>query len=95
MEYNEFLKTKKWKDFRNKNIKTNCEICGNKEKLNLHHLDYKNLFNEYLVSTVCQKCHKKIHFSRNGNFYSDSKRIYERWKKLKRHHRKMKHKGLL
>jgi len=39
-------------------LKSNCEICGSKIKLERHHWNYKKPF---LVNTLCQECHAIQH----------------------------------
>ena len=85
MEYSIYLKSKHWKEL--KSIKANkknriprCGICGSTNNIDLHHLNYKNLYD---VDTsdlrfLCRRCHflahklykeKKIIF-RNNNHHS-------------------------
>jgi 5-methylcytosine-specific restriction endonuclease McrA len=68
-EYNEQLQSKEWEAFRNfvLVVKCNeCEICGSKTWLQIHHKSYKKAAKawEYLPSEVvvlCRDCHKNIH----------------------------------
>jgi len=41
-----------------------CEICGSKRYIQVHHKTYKNIFNENPedLQVVCNSCHKNIHF---------------------------------
>lgn len=72
MNYNEYLKTKHWRETRNKfKSKTwnRCFICRNKDSvLDVHHKRYKRygssiLFNEKHndLRLLCRDCHIKIH----------------------------------
>ncbi len=40
-----------------------CERCGSKSNIQVHHLTYKNIFNEEPedLEVVCRKCHKLEH----------------------------------
>ena len=42
---------------------TECEKCGKKKRLTVHHKNYKNLYKEERkdVSILCWKCHKGLH----------------------------------
>jgi len=39
-------------------IKKECEKCGNKKRLIMHHEDYKKPFE---IMVLCRKCHHKLH----------------------------------
>ena len=63
---NIYLKSDHWKSLRARKLKHNsaCEDCGtNKKRLDVHHVDYKNLYDVTLkdLRTLCRKCHKKLH----------------------------------
>ncbi len=66
--YKEYLQTPQWKRIAQKVRKRDrfkCVECDSSESLNIHHLNYDNIFNEenHLkdLICVCNKCHKKIH----------------------------------
>lgn len=63
--YKEYLQSKHWALLRKKYIKSNtvCASCGSKDNLQLHHVSYKNLGNEFSADflVLCDKCHKNIH----------------------------------
>lgn len=65
-EYHQYIKSVKWKSKRellfNERGKM-CQKCGSHNDIQVHHLTYKNIFNEPLgdLMVVCRKCHKKIH----------------------------------
>lgn len=65
MQYRDYLKTEQWKNRRKEILVRDgnkCSECGDKKKLQVHHLNYKNLGcekDEDLV-TLCGNCHKKI-----------------------------------
>jgi hypothetical protein len=66
IKYKEYLKSKKWRDFKNALLKARgncCEKCGQVKPLDAHHMTYKRLFNELPedILLVCRPCHQKIH----------------------------------
>lgn len=66
-EYNSYLKSSKWKTFKQSLIKergNKCERCsGEGLVLDGHHLTYKRFMNELPedVMLVCRRCHDEIH----------------------------------
>lgn len=65
-EYNEYLNSAKWKEFRElafSHYGKRCYLCNSIKDIHLHHRTYINLFNESLndVTPLCEKCHKKHH----------------------------------
>ena len=64
--YRKYLKSDEWAqlkiDLFNYRGKS-CEKCGNKKRLEVHHLTYKNVFNEEPEDLIilCRKCHQKEH----------------------------------
>jgi 5-methylcytosine-specific restriction endonuclease McrA len=40
-----------------------CEVCDSKQNIQVHHLTYKNVFNEEPEDLIllCKKCHEKEH----------------------------------
>ncbi|KYK20675.1 hypothetical protein AYK24_09800 [Thermoplasmatales archaeon SG8-52-4] len=70
--YQEYLLSDFWADKRNWIIKVRrgrCEKCGSTKKLQVHHLNYKNVGNEHGedVVVLCKKCHLKEHGNKRGN----------------------------
>ena len=65
-EYNEYLKSDKWRKKRSERLKIDnytCQKCGSGRNLNVHHLNYKHLGNENVYDdliTLCETCHKEI-----------------------------------
>lgn len=63
--YNAYLQSKHWKEFRAKIIEERgcCEKCGSTERLHIHHVTYDNLGKEKPddVMCLCNSCHYKIH----------------------------------
>jgi hypothetical protein len=65
--YGDYLKSERWKTLRNERLEKDhhrCVLCGSKNNLRVHHINYEHLENEdeieWLV-TVCDKCHHKWH----------------------------------
>ena len=68
--YYKYLRSKQWADIKLDLIQTRgaqCERCGAKRKqlryLHVHHLTYKNLFNEEPedLEILCAPCHRAEH----------------------------------
>jgi 5-methylcytosine-specific restriction endonuclease McrA len=62
---NYYLKTEHWVELRKEKLKHNskCENCGITKTLDVHHINYKNLYDVELadLKTLCRKCHVKEH----------------------------------
>ena len=64
--YYRYLHSEDWKWKKAKALKRaeyRCSLCGTGKNLEVHHITYKNLFNEDDddLLAVCENCHKKIH----------------------------------
>jgi len=66
-EYKEYLKTDDWKEKRQSKFhecnRWGCQICHDKTDLDVHHINYKNIFdvtNEDLI-LICRGCHIIVH----------------------------------
>ncbi len=63
--YENYLASPEWKQKRDKIIQKNpfCQECKINFAEDVHHLTYKNLYNEkdYELIALCRSCHKKIH----------------------------------
>lgn len=46
-----------------------CQICGSKEKLEIHHKRYTKKLSDCML--VCQKCHKKLHRKNHFHQFTD------------------------
>ena len=61
----DYLKSEHWKNLRMKKIisQNRCENCNTKTSLDVHHLNYKNLFDVELtdLQVLCRACHIKEH----------------------------------
>lgn len=66
MPYQEYLQTEHWRNKRKsalKRAKYKCQLCNNKENLQVHHNTYENRGNEKDEDLIvlCEDCHKKFH----------------------------------
>lgn len=65
-EYRKYLRSKEWLEIR-LDILTlrgnKCEKCFSKNKLQVHHLTYKNIFKEEPKDLIvlCDRCHENEH----------------------------------
>jgi 5-methylcytosine-specific restriction endonuclease McrA len=65
-QYEEYLKTTKWRNKREELFSLRgkkCEVCGSEKLIQVHHLTYKNIFNEPLedLKVLCKNCHTEAH----------------------------------
>ena len=62
---NEYLKSEHWKNLKYEKLNKicYCEKCGNKNNIDVHHLNYKNLYDVKLedLQVLCRKCHSNEH----------------------------------
>lgn len=61
--YLRYLKSPEWKEKRKmflEMVNNECEVCGSKNKLQVHHLNYNNIGEEVKedVEVLCRDCHK-------------------------------------
>lgn len=68
MQYNEYLKSLYWGNFREQAIihfKNKCCSCKNTTDLEVHHIHYESIGRETLddVKVMYKKCHKEAHFN--------------------------------
>lgn len=64
--YNEYLCSEHWRKRRNRSLvlaNFRCKECGYNRNLQVHHLNYKNLWHEKDedLEVLCRSCHKHIH----------------------------------
>lgn len=65
-KYIEYLKSPEWQGKRIARLKMDgfqCAICGYKSALQVHHLNYNNIYHEDVANdliTLCKKCHERI-----------------------------------
>lgn len=62
-QYQEYLKSDHWKELRRKKWKNYCGICGSTERIETHHLNYKNLYDVETADLrrLCHRCHFLAH----------------------------------
>lgn len=65
-EYQEYLKSKHWRAFREyvfTMLGRKCQLCRSTENVSVHHNMYTNLHRETLddVAVLCDDCHAKHH----------------------------------
>lgn len=83
-DYNEYLKSDHWQEVREKQLlqdEHRCAFCGSTEKLEVHHINYKNLYNEKPgcdTITFCDTCHRKYHRIREA-YIEKSKSIKQKY----------------
>lgn len=71
MDYKDFLSTLYWKAIsseKKRKVGFRCQLCGNKNKLEVHHRTYTRHGKEHICAVMntdlivlCDKCHKKFH----------------------------------
>ena len=64
--YDEYLSYTHWNTIRMLKLEEadfKCQLCGNEDKLNVHHNNYDNLFMEAKSDLIvlCESYHKKFH----------------------------------
>ena len=64
--YYKYLKSEQWMIIRKEMIFQRggvCELCQSKSELQVHHLHYKNIFNEKAedLQVLCRECHEEVH----------------------------------
>lgn len=65
-DYQKYLASPEWRKKRNQRIildDNQCQICGSKINLEVHHLTYDRVFNEDVddLITLYGKCHRMVH----------------------------------
>lgn len=65
-EYRAYLRSPAWQRLRVKVLRRArglCEGCGEKRPVEVHHLTYEHIFEEFLFElvAVCSECHRRLH----------------------------------
>lgn len=65
-EYDNYLRTPEWREKREELFLLRgkkCEKCGSTKQIEVHHLHYKNIFNEKMedLQVLCKPCHIEEH----------------------------------
>lgn len=66
LSYHEYLKSKQWQEIRRVKINNawhQCEWCGSRDQLEVHHLTYERLGYERMrdLLVLCHNCHAAHH----------------------------------
>lgn len=66
VDYDSYIHSAQWQDKRKQRLAIDdfkCQMCGNKDNLEVHHVTYDRLGNENMddIITLCDKCHTKVH----------------------------------
>ncbi len=65
--YNQYINSKEWRAKRQEAFKARgkaCEMCGSKDILHVHHVNYDRFGGKELMSDLCilcESCHMEIH----------------------------------
>lgn len=64
--YADYLKSRQWADKRDRVLRRanfHCEGCGCRPAVDVHHLTYEHVTQEFLFELValCRECHERIH----------------------------------
>lgn len=90
--YIEYLKSPEWQRKRTERLKMDgfkCAKCGFPKALQVHHLNYDNIYHEDVANdliTLCKRCHKKIEDEKRSvgrehhNVYLAGKIEFEDWR---------------
>ena len=82
LNYKNYLKSQAWKEKRKLFLELcnyECELCGGKTKLQVHHKNYNNIFNEEKedVIVLCRECHISTEIERGIDLINDEE--YGEW----------------
>ena len=87
--YKQYLKSEDWKTKKTEKYsktKKRCGICGSKEDVDLHHLNYKNLLDVESsdLRALCRRCHFLAHdLIKNGKIVFKSDNHHSRFAIIK------------
>jgi len=60
-----YLKSDHWAALKKAKLRvsSNCEVCGSQKKMDIHHINYRNIFDVTTddLATLCRKCHTEWH----------------------------------
>lgn len=64
--YQEYLRSEKWQAIRQRVLIRDrhlCQACLKNRAFEVHHLHYKNIYNEFMFDlvSVCTECHERLH----------------------------------
>lgn len=91
IKYEDYIKSLKWKTKSDTfKSESSCLVCGSRDKLNVHHLNYINLGNETIndVTVLCRQHHIRVHHNSKGKI-NKTNYGWNRIKQMWRHQIKM------
>jgi len=89
IKYKDYLQSEHWKMTRKKALDfygRECNRCGDKRYLNIHHKNYLNYGCEQMedLEVVCKSCHQKIHDKKRTVPIPDKRGARQLRKEIKR-----------
>lgn len=82
MNYKVYLRSEDWKYKRKKKNPRRCGICASEKNLDIHHLNYKNLYDVEMsdLRVLCRRCHFLCHdLYKQGKFKFTTNDHNSRW----------------
>lgn len=82
-QYDAYLKSAAWQEKRSARLKIDgytCQLCRRTTGLQVHHLNYENIYNEDIyrdLITLCKECHERIEAGKQKETYPQIIRKYE------------------
>ena len=78
--YHSYLRSPAWNQIRKRRLKIagyECENCGKRTRLEVHHKHYRRLGDEWITDllALCNRCHRRF----------DDMRRYDRWQLIAFH----------
>jgi len=73
LSYYAYLKTDHWQHIRRTKLRltrNRCQLCGSRNKLNVHHRSYAEVYQEQLddLIVLCEQCHSTFHKTNRSEF---------------------------
>ena len=81
-QYLKYLQSEAWRRKRIARLDfdhNECTICGNKRNLDVHHVNYDNIFKEDIyrdLRTLCRDCHEKIEKEKRKTPPTETQKAY-------------------
>lgn len=78
LKYIRYINSKAWairREFAIEKAANKCQLCGRKEELTVHHLNYERFGqeNDEDLLVVCVRCHNDLEFTKRDSFCSPLK----------------------
>jgi len=91
--YRRYLKSGHWRrlrDQKREQVGRRCEWCGAWRYLEVHHVQYRNLYDVTLddLACLCRDCHRLVHLPLDGRKKKSQKRKRKRARKIQLAYRK-------